>query len=382
MNMSNFQRLKVAGVFAGVVLFFVINKLFSPSGSNEANIQTYKSSKDITQSNEIQQNINYDKNEAMNNEVEDKIEEQIFGGNSLVSYDDYTNFLINTSDADLQDPFVHRHRYNFLLNNKHACNGNVFVVALVHSAPHKKTERQDIRNTWGSVRFYSGAVIVPLFLLAKSENTTLQKLVIKESEIYRDIIQGNFIDSYRNLTYKNVMGLHWVRNYCANAKFFLKTDDDTMVDIYHLIHFLFQKSPDGNLEDFLYCSTFKNQGPRRVKGDKWFVSEAQYPYRKYPPYCEGFAYVMSSDVTKKLYEASTLVKLYWIDDVYVTGFLALKTGIYHRDFENGHAFNLMTAQHLSKHAQSSIFLLAKYENLRKNWKKAWSDIQVIHKMGE
>ena len=30
----------------------------------------------------------------------------------------------------------------------------------------------------------------------------------------QDIVQGTFLDTYKNLTYKSVMGQHWVSTYC------------------------------------------------------------------------------------------------------------------------------------------------------------------------
>lgn len=293
--------------------------------------------------------------------------------------DSFKLYFQDTTPEDLNDPFVNLHRYEYLISNRYACHGDVLAVIMVNSSPGKINERTMIRETWGSVRYYLGATIVPLFMLAKlADNDKLQKDIEKESETYLDIVQGNFIDSYRNLTYKTVMGLHWVQNFCNHTKFAIKVDDDTMIDIYHLVKFLFQKSPDGNMNNFLYCSVYKNQGPVRRSNDKWFVPTHEYPYSKYPSYCEGFAYIMSNDVTKMMYQGTREVKTYWIDDVYITGLVAYHIGLTHTEMESGHAYDLMQAEHLSKHVQNSIFLLAKYEHLRQNWQNAWNDIKTVH----
>lgn len=298
----------------------------------------------------------------------------------IKSSDSYKLYFRDTSVEDIQDPFVNLHRFEYIISNEFACSGEVLAVIMVNSSPEKVKERMDIRNTWGSVRFYLGAAVVPMFMLAKvgGDDHKIQADIQKESETYQDIVQGNFKDAYKNLTLKTVMGLHWVQNYCNHTKFALKVDDDTMVDVYHLIKFLFQKSPDGNTNKFLYCSVYRNQGPVRDSSSKWFVPAREYPYSKYPPYCEGFGYIMSRDVVRLLYQSTTSVRPYWIDDVYVTGLVAYKAGIKHHDMESGHAYNLMQSEHLSKHVQSSIFLLAKYSHLRVNWENAWSDIKTIH----
>ena len=33
-------------------------------------------------------------------------------------------------------------------------------------------------------------------------------------------------------------GVHWMNTYCANASFVMKNDDDVMINIYELVHFL------------------------------------------------------------------------------------------------------------------------------------------------
>ena len=43
---------------------------------------------------------------------------------------------------------------------------------------------------------------------------------------------GDFLDTYRNLSYKNVFGKLWVSNFCEQADFVVKTDDDMFVDLY------------------------------------------------------------------------------------------------------------------------------------------------------
>jgi len=197
-----------------------------------------------------------------------------------------------------------------------------------------------------------------------------------------DFIQGNFVDSYVNLTYKTVMGLDWVEKFCSGTKFVLKVDDNTLIDPYHLVKCLFQKSPDGDIENFLYCSVYKNQGPVRRTSDKWHVPEDELKYAKYPPYCESFVYIMSRDVSKKLYDATRALKYYWIDDVYVTGFAAFLANIKHTIMENGHSYKLLEVANISKNVKSSMFLLAKYEMFRAYWNNAWNDIKAVNNIAE
>ena len=65
----------------------------------------------------------------------------------------------------------------------------------------------------------------------------MQKKIYKESEKYEDIIQGDFNDTYHNLSYKAVMGNVWVSEFCEQAEFVVKADDDQFIDLYE-VYFL------------------------------------------------------------------------------------------------------------------------------------------------
>ncbi len=56
--------------------------------------------------------------------------------------------------------------------------------------------------------------------------------------MYGDLVQENFLDSYRNLTLKTLMGIRWASIYCANAKFIVKIDDDVVLNPYFLVNYL------------------------------------------------------------------------------------------------------------------------------------------------
>ncbi len=48
------------------------------------------------------------------------------------------------------------------------------------------------------------------------------RTIQEEHRMHRDIVQGSFMESYRNLTLKAVMALKWVTTYCSNAKYVIK----------------------------------------------------------------------------------------------------------------------------------------------------------------
>ena len=61
-----------------------------------------------------------------------------------------------------------------------------------------------------------------------------QRRLEEESSQHGDLVQGDFLDTYHNLSYKAVMGNLWVAEFCSQAEFVVKTDDDMYVDLYEV----------------------------------------------------------------------------------------------------------------------------------------------------
>jgi len=65
-----------------------------------------------------------------------------------------------------------------------------------------------------------------------------------EQEMYQDILQEDFIDSYNNLTLKSVTTLKYYANLKQDKLLLLKTDDDSYVHIgkifFHFSKFIYE----------------------------------------------------------------------------------------------------------------------------------------------
>lgn len=196
-----------------------------------------------------------------------------------------------------------------------------FFLALVHSKADHFRQRQVIRQTWASDR----RLVRHVFLVgtaspAAFDTMDVQRLVEAEASKYSDVIQGDFVDDYRNLTLKNLMGLRWATERCPKARHLLKSDDDAFVDVDQLKRFIERTWPDGVPGDTIACSVHEDADVQR--SGKWAVSKAEYQPDKYPTFCSGLAYVMRAEMAARLSEASGRVATLWVDDVYVTGLLA------------------------------------------------------------
>ncbi|KAK6168027.1 hypothetical protein SNE40_021934 [Patella caerulea] len=212
---------------------------------------------------------------------------------------------------------------DYILNNKSICCGPTPITAIVvvHTAPNHLGLRNKIRATYGSRELFLPIEIRVVFFLGQVKTPGLQNEILREQSQYGDIIQGNFMDVYHNLTFKAVMGLHWVSHFCSKVKYVIKTDDDVMFDMWRFLKLINAKN--------LYVSKtiygIINSDGTIFRGGKWAVDKDRFKgQEKYPfKFCNGFVLIYSSDVIPVLYRASYTVPLLWLDDVYVTGMLRI-----------------------------------------------------------
>ena len=243
----------------------------------------------------------------------------------------YQNYRISHSD-------LFRIISQYQINNEFTCSGPVDVVICAHSNPVHKTLRNAVRQTWGSPTYWPGYRVKTLFFVGLvSSNSSLQAAIERENDFFNDIIQGVFEDSYRNLTFKALTLLQWVKTFCAQATYLLKVDDDMAVNIFSLSSLLLRNTKTRLRERELACATFENITVKR-KG-KWSATFEECPLTVYPRYCSGSLVLMRTSVASLLLDAVRLEKFFWVDDIYVTGMLAKVANITHRSLNHGAIFN-------------------------------------------
>ena len=235
-----------------------------------------------------------------------------------------------------------RPNLTFVLNNEDLCEiKGLHMLVYIYTIPKDFEKRQLIRNTWGNYQFLKTHPFRVAFIIGYGDknDTVLQAKLTNESQVHRDIIQGNFIDSYHNLSYKAALVFKWISMYCLNSKFVLKVDSDTFVDIMWLQRTL--KKEYRSDVPFIACWMTYGVGPFRpnAKGkcsNKWCVKMSDYTDTKYPSYCQGMAFFMSTDTVPFLHIAASEMDIFWIDDVWVTGILprVLSGVIKHRSVYN------------------------------------------------
>lgn len=179
--------------------------------------------------------------------------------------------------------------------------------------------------------------VLRVFLLAEipsKEKFITQKAIESEQAHFNDIVQGNFVEAYRNLSYKHIMGLRWSSSHsCLRSKYIIKMDDDIVVDFYELFNYL--QSSEQRLDGahksrhFLSGYIFSNVIPIRNQHNKWYVPEYEFSGNKYPDYLSGWMYVTIPHTARALVRTAFAqsTKIFWIDDTWITGILRAKLNI-------------------------------------------------------
>ncbi|NXS32163.1 B3GT4 galactosyltransferase, partial [Pomatostomus ruficeps] len=182
-----------------------------------------------------------------------------------------------------------------------------FLLILVPSAPSHLPQRLAVRDTWGGS--WGGAATPAartVFVLGAPAAPGQQREVERESRRYRDMLQGDFADTYGNLTLKTLLLLRWARACCGGAPFLLKADDDADDDVFvnvpAVATFLAAcPSPPGRLYlGRVHWRVAPNRDPR----SRHHVPAGLFGAAAFPPYCSGTAYVLSRQAATALLEAA------------------------------------------------------------------------------
>jgi len=201
------------------------------------------------------------------------------------------------------------------LQSPAACADDTRLLLLVTSAPGHWRQRQAIRDTWGSAPALRPLRARLLFLLGTS-GAAQTKQVNTEVDLHVDILLGDFVDTYRNLTLKTVTGLRWAARDCAGVDYVVKTDDDIYWNLPLLTSHL-----EGLNETRVITGCIKQYAAPRPAGPAGLR-----PPSGHPLFAAGAGYVLSGGLLADLVAAARRLPLLPVEDVFVTGYCARLAG--------------------------------------------------------
>ena len=201
-----------------------------------------------------------------------------------------------------------------IINEANTCKGTVpDILILISTSPQNKDARDAIRTSWCKSCKEDNSKIKYLFVLGNASNDNVNDELKVESDNNHDIIQIDFKDSYANLTYKTITGVRWANEYCENAKYVMKTDDDMYVNT-ELLPLLMKQIP---LENFLGGFCWGPSQPHRDVNSKWYVPYQSYKGSWFPSMCSGTGYILSSDIIPRILATSRNIPFFHLEDVYL-----------------------------------------------------------------
>ncbi|CAG5118353.1 unnamed protein product [Candidula unifasciata] len=229
------------------------------------------------------------------------------------------------SDDFYKLPVINEHTYGYLNKPKDACTNKrldllVAVVSLTINFDRRRLARQAQETV------PSGKIIYLFFLGKSPYMNELQHRVDEEAKKYGDIVQEDFVDSERNLSLKSVSILRWVTDSCSDVKFVIKKDDDIRLNIDTALKSLSFKETE--FKHFVMGnSKYLIEGPIRDEISKYYTSFSEYGEAFFPLFVHGPAYGFPGRTAVMLYQMSLRTKLFWLEDVYITGICAHRAKI-------------------------------------------------------
>ncbi|KAG4079473.1 hypothetical protein HA402_005170 [Bradysia odoriphaga] len=179
------------------------------------------------------------------------------------------------------------------------------AVIIVLSARTNFNDRNLIRQTYGSVQYANNVQILALIFIlsqsgAQADDEAVNKKLQAERDLFGDTMMGDFVDSYRNLTLKTIMAYEWLTEYCRQAQFVVKTDDDVIVNIFELTHQLDSFSPAEMASSNIWGWIHFNEDTIKDEKSRFYAPAVDFPSGKFPEHCAGVGYITTFGVVERI----------------------------------------------------------------------------------
>lgn len=254
--------------------------------------------------------------------------------------------------------------------NTDACkDSDLFLLTLVFSSTTNVTQRDAIRSTWGNQTKVRGFPVRVLFILGSTETSTAQEALVRESGRFKDVVQCRAVDDHSppGPAEMTILALRWVIAFCPVAQFVVLTKDSVFLNLPALGGYLL--SLHRHPEDFYLGRVIQKDLPNRDPHSTGFLPPSLYPEKYLPEYCEGTAYVLSQDVVRKVYVASSAVHVTLRADVFV-GLCAHRAGV-----APTHSARFSGEKHVRYNACCYNYLFSSAGMVHNAMEAVWADLR-------
>nr|ACO11600.1 Beta-1,3-galactosyltransferase 1 [Caligus rogercresseyi] len=212
---------------------------------------------------------------------------------------------------------------------------NTRFLIIIHSRWKSFETRRVIRETWGKTLKALNRNSSYIFILGMTKAPHyLDDQLKEEIQAHGDIFQGDFIDSYNNLTLKSISALKFITKTASwrnKPRRLLKVDDDVFLNVPLLLKTVFSpliwcREPYlsgvilGNFTPHIVLP-----GTRRVT--KWGVPSYMLSEGTYPSFLSGSAYLFSFATAECLFQEAYHIPYFHLEDIFITSFTATRCNI-------------------------------------------------------
>lgn len=281
---------------------------------------------------------------------------------------DSTNYRISFSDVQRKFKWIHLPEEDTL--------GSPEILMLVSSNRDNFARRNILRKTWMSPeknKIVGEKRMKALFLIGiDTSDENKNTVVLKEAEVFGDMIVVDLEDTYANLPYKSLTALlYGSAKAPASIKLIGKIDED-------VIFYPDQLTPlinEGTI-NLTTASVYGEKWDAGVAADhtnedsKWYIPSNAYKCRVFPSYLSGPFYLTTRKAAERILKSTKHRKFITVEDVFITGLLAGDVGVEKRQLPFLYMIDEKTKDHekyeiLAWHNfKSNEHFLDSWENLR------------------
>lgn len=210
---------------------------------------------------------------------------------------------------------------NYSIGKNLICDNETKILVYFQSKWEHVLKRRNLRQTWASAFAYNnGRQMKFAFILGKPTDVNDQVKINNEQMLHGDIIEGDFIDSVRNLTFKSVIVMDFIERSCKYVKYIIKADDDIFLNLFVVMQ---KVLPTINPEERVIACHVIESGKSPIGRDKasnWYIPPNIFTNRTYlPQFCSGYMVIMTWRLVRDLYSTAKVSPLVGVDDVYMFG---------------------------------------------------------------
>ncbi|PIO13005.1 Acetylgalactosaminyl-O-glycosyl-glycoprotein beta-1,3-N-acetylglucosaminyltransferase [Aquarana catesbeiana] len=242
---------------------------------------------------------------------------------SVTLYSGTYTYHLNLTRFEAEFPYLQSYHCTLIQEpnqEKQGATNQKLLILAVKSQPSTGTRRLKLRKTWAKEREINGYRIKPLFLLGKTDVEEHMEMAKHESRVYGDILQWDMTEGHHNLSLKERCFLEWLFLKSPQVDHIFKVDDDEFVNPDVIVQYITEYGSPNTIHGFHY------HRPPVLRGTKYSISKNLYPQQYYPGFVSGGGFLFPGASVNGLYNASLLLPVFPLDDVYF-GFLTVAANL-------------------------------------------------------